>query len=362
LERIKVLSLLSLLLLLAGVASAQESSVNYFFTACETNAIVELDGTMGAGYDLYVQFFAGAGGTGDELTGLTRISVNGTYDITRVVNYSSGKTAALGQLISMYIALAPEGNPDGAVYTDIVDDFQDTCAEPATGTQTIGGVDANAEGTGIDPSTGETVNVPAGELISSSGIPKPNGGILNEIFALPNENTVQIGARYSERFSDGNQRMPDAGLIYAQCRDASSLAAPGILYDTDNLTLYWNWWAVEAEQVYDHMRNVTYNVVLSGQRVTEINVSPVVQREDGYYYVFYTAPLGDGWRPDGYWVNMEIRWQQPISDGVSEYGPGTETEVISTGCDFSVVANPYGVQVQQKNPSVPLQREFIVQD
>lgn len=360
----KIIKALVALLVLGvmGMSVTAQSNVNYFFTACEDRAVVELNGTMNDNFDIYVQFFLGAGATGEPLTGLTRMNVGrGDYNVTRVVSYTGGE-APLGVLVSMYVAMA--SNPNDPVYTDIIDDFQDGCVEPAVGATTITGMGVG-EGDvfsavpefGVDPRTGQTVNVRPGELIESSGIPKPGGGILNEIYALHPESVVHIGARPSEQPGFFNNRMPDAGLIYAECR-TNALSAPGILYDTDHLVVYWNWWAVEAEQVYDHMRNAQYAIRVAGEPMPFVEVSPVFRLSDGFYYVFYTADLGSGWRPGHYEIDFQLTWEQAITDGVDDYGPGTENDFIRTGCGFSVRENPHGTHVNHRNPSAPLQQHL----
>jgi hypothetical protein len=49
------------------------------------------------------------------------------------------------------------------------------------------------------------------------------------------EPLVKIGARSA-------QRSQTAGLIFAEC-DRYPLTDPGVLYDTDDLVVFWSWFA-----------------------------------------------------------------------------------------------------------------------
>jgi len=53
------------------------STVRWFYSACEDRMVVDLEGSMQAGYDLYYQAFDRFGGLGDPLTELTRVAVDG---------------------------------------------------------------------------------------------------------------------------------------------------------------------------------------------------------------------------------------------------------------------------------------------
>ena len=106
-------------------------------------------------------------------------------------------------------------------------------------------------GTLIDPETGEVVEGSADEPIRSSGIFTPGGGVLNEVFGRPQEALVQIGARPSEN-ERIEGRTSDPGLIFAEC-DAFPLADPGRLFDTDNLTVFWSWFASTPALAREHL-------------------------------------------------------------------------------------------------------------
>ena len=186
-----------------SLASAQDattteptSSVNFFFVACEDRAVLDLDGTMGPGDDLYVQVFRDLGATGTPLTELRRISVNGAYQVSPDLTFTTGQVLALGQFASVRISIGRESDSSNTSFTTTVEDVQDGCVTPAFSTvptSSAGG------GTIIDPVTGEVISAEPGAVVGSSGIYKPGGGFLNEVRAeqVQQEGVVLIGARPS---------------------------------------------------------------------------------------------------------------------------------------------------------------------
>jgi len=363
----KLLLLVIVLLFGASFALAQDdttestSTVNYFFAACENYGVIDLDGTMEAGYDLYVQVFNGFGATGDPLTTLLRVPVSNTYQVSQTLNYNNETVLALGQFASARVSIAAENDSSDELFSTVIDDAVDGCVEPAYGsTDTI-----NADGTStggtpiIDPVTGRVVDAVEGEVISSSGIYTPDGGVLNEVVAERGEAIVQIGARDSEAPISIQGRTSDPGLIFAEC-DAYEGAAPGTLFDTDNLTVFWSWFASTPELVREHIATAQYEVFLSSpyanrQVFPDVMVSPVVQREDDNYWVFYVANLGDGFRPGDYRVDYYVTWERAISDGYDNFGPGTVNPGLQNTCSFEVEINPFGTETDLNNPTFPLQ-------
>lgn len=376
-----LLALSLLLTLLAASATAQEdttadttdtateptSTINYFFAACEDQAVIDLDGTMEANYDIYVQVFTELNATGTPLTNLIRVPVNNTYQVSQVLPYNNN-TLALGQFGSAQISIALENDSSVTIFTDTVDDVVDGCIDPSfpsvdTVDAGVGGT-TSTSGTGttplIDPETGLVVDGSLDEPIRSSGIFTPDGGVLNEVFGRPLEAVVQIGARPSQN-SAIEGRTSDPGLIFAECDDfAERGALPGVLYDTDSLTVFWSWFATTPELVQDHLATAQYEVVLSSdyafrQPFPFVQVSPITEREDGNFWVFYTADLGNGFRPGDYRVDYYVTWNQAISDGIDDFGPGTATPSITSSCTFAVELNPFGVEIPRNNPTFPLQ-------
>ena len=349
--------------LISGSAFAQDSeptsTVFFFFAACESQGVIDFNGTMEAGFDIYVQLFDQVGGGGSPLTPLTRVSVSGDYQVSQVLPYNDGRTLLLGQFASAVITIARETDSSSTIYTDGIDDVRDGCIDPAFGsTDTF--IDGQSTGSTplVDPVTGNIIST--GEVIASSGIFTPDGGVLNEVFSFPQEAIVQIGARPSDiNDTTFDGRVTDPGLIFAEC-DQFPLADPGVVWDSDTIIVFWSWFAKTAALAQQHIDNAQYEVFLSSQYANRqpfpfVNVSGPVLREDGNYYVFYTANLGNGFRSGEYRVDYYLTWDTVIDDGFDLFGPGTATEFFISTCTFNVERNPFGVETSQNNPTIPLQ-------
>lgn len=359
----KLLLILCLMsLLLVGNAIAQDeptSNVSYFFVACENHAVVDFTGTIQSGYDLYVQVFDQLGGNGEPLTNLLRVSVSNDYQVSQTLTYNNERTLLLGQFASAEIRIARETDPERTLFVGVIDDIQDDCAEPSYPSSDLFDAGSGTNSTPlIDPVTGEVIQ---GDVISSSGIFTPDGGVLNDVFGtVAEEAIVQIGARPSDIQAQQIQgRTSDAGLIFAEC-DNYPLSDPGRLFDTDTLVVFWSWYAKTPQEAQTHIDNAQYEVYLSSdyayrQTFPLVSTSAITLREDGNYYVFYVANLGDGFRSGNYEIDFYLTWDTVISDGYDDFGPETDNPFFISTCTFEVELNPWDVETEQNNPTTPLQ-------
>jgi hypothetical protein len=339
-KKVLIMSVLLLgVLMLAPVITAQEdgettttttnaSNVNYFVVICSDRAVVNLAGTLLAGDDVYFQLFSGAGGTGEALSELRRVEAGGDYTFSEIVQYPEGKTIAAGGIGSAYIALARESNPNSVSFSDYVDDIQDGCADPL---YTLG-----VSSTGAGSGTG--VYGPGTTAQGTSNILSPFGGVLNPGYIPPAKDPA-TGLDLTE-FVRPRQQTP--GLIFAEC-DAFPVAEPGIVYDTDDVVVFWSWFASTAEQVQDHIDHVDYSVTYYQTLILPNVTVSEIQQIGGDYWVFYYSRLGN-LLPGQYWIEYEVRWDFPITDGYEDFGPGTENNLLHGGCSFDVIGNPGGVR------------------
>lgn len=318
--------------------SEPTSTINWFVTICEDHAVIDLNGSMDTGYDIYAQVFEGLTGTGTALSAQRRIPVNGDYTISAVIPFNSDAILATGQFASVTLQIAGENDATDVIFEQVVDDVVDLCNEPAnTTTDTL--------------SQGQAA---PGEVISSSGVYTASGEYLNPVTAGAPESVVQIGARGSEYEEPGRTENP--GLIFAEC-DSVPGAAPGVLYDIDTIRIYWSWYARTPELIQQHLANAQYSVKLNGLGLPDPVVSDIIQfAGDPNYWIFFEVNLGDKWRTGQYGVQFELRWSDVTDDGYELFGPGTENEFMSSSCTFEIIENPFNVTIVPENPRVPLQR------
>jgi len=338
-RRLSILFSLILFLLVSAASQAQDdsgytSTVNWFYSACEDRMVIDLRGRMQLGYDLYFQAFDQLGGQGNAITALRRVSVNGEYAVSQVILWLNGQTRALGTPISVVIRIGRENNPDSTLFQQPSDDFLGECEEP--GATLVEGIEIAA-----DP-----------EMVVSSGVYTPDGSMLNPVYQRRPEGIVHIGARPSVESPVGRTANP--GLIFAECLDVTG-ADPGILYDTDELKVFWSWYAKTPEQVQDHVNNVQYFVNVDTQPIPNFETSEIKQVPGSSdWWVFYTVSLGDHWRPGGYVISFVVTWSNAISDGYEDFGPGTANERLESGCRFAIQKNPYGLEIMPERPKYPL--------
>ncbi len=298
------------------------SSVTIFAVICENQAVVNLSGVMEPGYDAYYQVFSGAQGGGTSLTNLRRVQVDGTYAFSEAVPYS-GATVAAGSTGSVKVYIAKESAPNTpAGDTFVVDDVQDGCNNAQNPISTS--IDTGAGASASTTTTGST-----GVRIRS-----PFGGFINTAVPVAPEGAVVIGAR---QFANP-QRSSTPGVIFAECNNFLPAAAPGIVYDNDNITIFWSWYAKTAAQVQDHISKAQYNVTLNRAPLINVGTSEI-KVIGGNNWVFYTSNIGN-LKPGQYGVEYKLTWSDQTFDGYKKFGPGSATLEQDAGCLFTVDRNP----------------------
>ncbi len=298
-------------------STASTSNVTIFFVACEDATVMNFSGQMETGYDVFYQVFAGAGATGTAITSLRQVNVDGAYAFSERLTYNTGSTVAGGSIASARVVIARESNAASTIYSTTVDDLQDGCNNPQ-----------NALGSSTDAGAGAVSADPVGQIRS------PFGGFINTNAgtAPTPQPIVVIGARRDEAI-----RSDSVGVIFAECNMYLPQAAPGLLYDNDNITIFWSWFAKTPEQVEQHILNAQYDVRFQTAPLTPVQVS-AIQEIGANYWVFYTVPIGR-LTPGQYGIEFRLSWKEPISDGYDDYGPGTNNTEQYSNCSFTIRRN-----------------------
>jgi hypothetical protein len=305
------------------------SNVQILFVACADRSVISLSGFMEPGFDVYYQVFSAAGGGGNAISGLRRVQVNGDYTFGETFTFPAGTTLAASAIGSTRVYIAREGltgTPSNDTLVDTVDDLQDGCtsSQPAGNTS----VDLGGGSTGAEAAA-------AGPANPQPDILLPGGGVLNNNRIV--EDPVEIGVRQSDVY-----RSDTPGMIFAEC-DQYPEALPGIIYDSDNVVIFWSWFAKTNDTMAQHLANANYAVRMNSAPLPNAQATaPAIIRRD--VWVFYTVPVGN-LRPGHYEVDFQLTWNQPISDGYDEYGPGTANESVRSLCNFDVVRNPSGINI-----------------
>jgi hypothetical protein len=134
--------------------------------------------------------------------------------------------------------------------------------------------------------------------------------------------TVEVG----EDLSDVN--------VLAYCR-AVDRNAPPVRAD-QTVSIEWSWFVQRPELMEDHLENANYEVLLDGRLLTNYeDFQTEMRREAGNWIVYWYVPVGT-LTPGRHEVTFRLTWDEAISDGYDEFGPGTENEIDEGNCVFNV--------------------------
>jgi hypothetical protein len=167
-------------------------------------------------------------------------------------------------------------------------------------------------------------------------IRSPYGDFLN--IEQPRNPIVVIGVPRQP----GRSNRP--GEIFAECDNFLPEAAPGLLYDNDNIVIFWSRFARTPEQVQDHIDKAIYDVTFQTAPLINVLVSGIEKR-GANYWVFYTSQIGN-LSPGKYGVNFKLSWREQTDDGYDKYGPGTTNDFFNSTCTFEIKRHPLGDAVQ----------------
>jgi hypothetical protein len=319
-----------------ATASGPSNSLNGNLFTCTDSVILRLDGNLLSGFSAFFQIFSGAAGSGTSLSNLRQVSVEGALNFAERIPYPAGTTIPEGQAASARVLVARSGDPTRIDFEFVLTDVNDGCGNANTAATITGSTD-----TGTGASTGTTTTTTTDPSLIN--LPAPNGQTLNP--NLSPESLVVIGARPSDRF-----RSQTPGLIYAACENFP-LALPGLIYDTDNVVVYWSWFTRTLEQMQQHLDNAQYSVRMNGETFFEV-VRSEPQLIGGNYYVFYQSTAGL-LRPGHYEVEYRLTWANPVNDGFADFGPGTANAIDFGNCNFDVLRNTQGLSVDYTDMFFP---------
>lgn len=312
-----------------ATVAGPSNSVQGFLVACQDSAIVNFNGTLLIGWDVYFQLSAASG----QLSGVRQVSVGGIFTYSETVAYPTGTTVSPGTAVAARVFVAREADASVVDFEFTLTDVQDGCQDVTP---------QNPVGTSIDISGGggggtTTTTTTAANLFA------PNGLTLNP--NLRPEDPVVVGARESVSY-----RSDTAGLIFAECNEVE-LANPGIVYDNDRVTVYWSWFTRTRAQMEDHLAKAQYSVRMNGAIFSPVQVSEITQRGRNYW-VFFSGDAGN-LRPGHYEVEYRVTWSDVHNDGYDDYGPGTDFPQDSGNCNFDVLRNPTNQSVVYSNIFFP---------
>lgn len=125
--------------------------------------------------------------------------------------------------------------------------------------------------------------------------------------------------------------------VLAYCDDpAFNAPAPTNLKAGSTIDIYWIWYASQQQYLDQHLANVTYDIFINDNRLTNLDryrLQPQQIGDDLALYWFVPAgPLAAG----EYTITYRVSWRDRIFDGYDFYGPGSLYPVEQGSCTFVV--------------------------
>lgn len=125
--------------------------------------------------------------------------------------------------------------------------------------------------------------------------------------------------------------------ILGHCDDKNSGEPRKTFKAGTPLTIYWVWEAQTYDEVAQQIHNADYTVRVDGTPLeawqnyrTDITHFP-----DDHYYVYWFVPIG---RPPvgDHSINFQVVWNHAVTDGSTQFGPGTNMIEYTSTCGFTV--------------------------
>lgn len=125
--------------------------------------------------------------------------------------------------------------------------------------------------------------------------------------------------------------------VVAACDVFGVQPSLGALLDGQSVSLVWSWYAQTAQQVRDYLDTAVVVLELDGLPIrpwTFITQTLPDEVNDGHPTVYMYAPIGPV-ALGQHLSRVNVTWVQPISDGFTDYGPGTPNLSDGGTCNFT---------------------------
>lgn len=135
----------------------------------------------------------------------------------------------------------------------------------------------------------------------------------------------------------GSATVQDGADVFAMCNNASfGIPAPTDLAAGSTIDVFWAWYMADPSFIDQHTEAVSYEVRVNGELLSDWEqygqrVVQVGSNYAKYWYVPY-GPLEAG----TYTITYRATWDEMITDGFDNFGPGSRNPVEEGSCTFSV--------------------------
>jgi hypothetical protein len=133
----------------------------------------------------------------------------------------------------------------------------------------------------------------------------------------------------------GPSPVPDSKNVLAYCSQRG--VRPPTINTNDSVYIWWSWYATREDLMPQHLEHATYTVRLDGQLLENWeDYTSELKPESGLYYTYWYYPVGP-LSAGQHTVTYLLSWDEQITDGRDQFGPGTNQEVNEGSCEFTVV-------------------------
>lgn len=127
---------------------------------------------------------------------------------------------------------------------------------------------------------------------------------------------------------------PERIDILAYCRQKN--VNPPAVNTNDTVYVEWSWFVAREELMQQHLDNANYQVRLDGELLEDWErFGTELKRESGVWIIYWYYPVGQ-LAAGEHKVTYLLTWDEPISDGYEDFGPGTAIETNEGNCVFTV--------------------------
>jgi len=162
----------------------------------------------------------------------------------------------------------------------------------------------------------------------------PDGTVQN-LWVLASLLTTDYGAVQALTPEPGAEGAGTRVNVLAYCQGHGG--PPRRVTTDDAIYIEWSWFVKQQDQMQQHLANAHYTVTLDGKLLSgwEDYAQPIKQ-EGARWIIYWYYPVGK-LSAGQHKVDYEVRWDEAITDGFQDFGPGTRTEVNVGDCTFNVV-------------------------
>lgn len=127
---------------------------------------------------------------------------------------------------------------------------------------------------------------------------------------------------------------PERIDILAYCRQKG--VNPPRITTNDEVYIEWSWYVAREDLMQQHLDNSNYEVRLDGELIEGWErYASEVKRESGVWIIYWFVPVGT-LEPGEHKVTYLLTWDDAITDGYDDFGPGTPIETNEGNCVFTV--------------------------